>query len=325
MEVSVIGLGLIGGSLVQALAGAGHSVLGYDNNPGSRAAARTAAAQAAPGHRWQVTQSMSAAVADRDLVFLAVPLPAVSAVMTAVTNSGYAGLISDVTSVKGPVHDMAGRIIRHAGFVGGHPMAGRETRGFTASDPHLFEGCAWVLCLEDDRPPLHDWLAVARLVLTLGARVVPTTPAGHDRAVAAVSHVPHLLAAALTDVAARDRLALTIGAGSFRDGTRVAGGPAELAAAMCAGNADAVRRTLDAVSASLDGARSALDGPDPFQELRAWFAPMEAIRSGWPATASDEAVLPARADVLIRLGQAGGWITGISPDGRTVSAARPSR
>ena len=73
-----------------------------------------------------------------------------------------------------------------------------------AADPALFDGCAWVLCLEPGETDLADWLTLAGLLTTLGARVVPTTAAEHDRAVAAVSHVPHLLAAALAAHAAGD-------------------------------------------------------------------------------------------------------------------------
>jgi prephenate dehydrogenase len=328
VRTAVIGLGLIGGSLLRALAAAGHAALGYDADPATRAMARTAAAKAPAGSRWQVTGAARDALAGADLVALAVPLPAVEAVLDEVAASGYTGLLTDVTSVKGPVRDLVTRQSERfgqlAGFVGGHPMAGRETSGFGAADPDLFRGCAWVLCLEPQETDTRDWLTLASLLTTLGARVVPTTAAEHDRAVAAISHVPHLLASALAGYAASDPLALTLGAGSFRDGTRVAQSPPPLTAAMCGGNADAVRAALDAVLSSLGTARKALDGPDPIGALVPWLTPAAEARAAWPPAASDPVELPAAPDVLLRLGRTGGWVLSVAPDLRTVQAARPA-
>jgi prephenate dehydrogenase len=328
VRAAVIGLGLIGGSLLRALAAAGHGVLGYDTDPATRAMARTAAARAPAGSRWQVAGAVRDAVAGADVVVLAVPLPGVGTVLDELANVGYAGLVTDVTSVKGPVRDLvedrARRFGRLAGFVGGHPMAGRETSGFAAADPDLFRDCAWVLCLEPGGTDLGDWLTLAGLATGLGARVVPTTAAEHDRAVAAVSHVPHLLASALTEAAAADPLALTLGAGSFRDGTRVAASPPALTAAMCGGNAPAVRAALDAVLDLLGTARAALDSADPIGALAPWLVPAAQVRAAWPPRPSEPATLPAKTDVLLRLGRAGGWVTEVAPDRLTVTAARPA-
>ncbi len=316
VDVAVIGLGLIGGSLLRALAAAGHRVVGFDADPATRATARTAAARAEAGARWQVAGTIRDAVAQAHLVVSAVPLPALPSVMTALR--GHPGLVTDVTSVKAPVRDAAAGLR----FVGGHPMAGKETSGFAASDPRLFDGCAWVLCLEDDTD-LGDWLDLAELVTGLGARVVPATAAEHDRAVAAASHVPHLLAAALTDAVAGDPLAAALAAGSFRDGTRVAGTRPELIAAMCGGNAAAVGPALDRVRVTLDALRAALDGPDPVAALRPLLAPASAARTAWPPVPGEPAELPARRDVLLRLGRIGGWITTVDRDRRKVVAMRP--
>jgi len=324
VRIAVVGLGLIGGSLLRALASDGHPVLGYDADPATRAMARTAAARAPTGTRWQVTGTVRDASAGADLVVLAVPLPAVGSVLDELAGLGYSGLITDVTSVKGPVGDLvrqrAGRL---AGYVGGHPMAGRETAGFASADPALFHGCAWVLCLEPGETDLADWLTLAGVVTSLGARVVPSTAAEHDRAVAAVSHVPHLLASALMAASADDPLALTLGAGSFRDGTRVAASPPALTATMCGGNA-ATGDALDAVLSLLGTARDALDSADPIGALADWLEPPARARAGWPPRPSEPATLPARAEVLLRLGRAGGWVTEVSADHRTVTAARPA-
>ena len=316
MDVAVLGLGLIGGSLLQALAAAGHRVVGFDADPATRGTARTAAARARAGARWQVAGTLRDAVASAELVVLAVPAPALPAVIAELGDFG--GLVTDVTSIKGPVRELAEGLR----FVGGHPMAGKETSGFPAADPELFRGCAWVLCL-DPEVETADWLLLTELITGLGARVVPSTAAEHDRAVAGVSHVPHLLAAALTSVVADDPFAAAVAAGSFRDGTRVAATRPELIAAMCGGNAAAVREALDAVLENLESLRTALSAPDPAPALRPLLAPASAARAAWPPRPGDQRELPVRRDVLLRLGRVGGWVTGVDRDRRKVLAMRP--
>jgi prephenate dehydrogenase len=329
-RIAVIGLGLIGGSTMRALAAAGHHVLGYDADPTTRATARTAAARAPQGARWQIAPSISSAVQDADLVVVAVPLPAVESVFVALAKAGHTGVVTDVTSVKGAVRDLVTTVLHGAGlrltaFVGGHPMAGRESSGFAAADSHLFDDAAWVLCLDEDTS-LDEWLRLAHLLTTaMTVRVVPTTAAEHDRAVASISHVPHLLAAALAALAGHDQLALSLGAGSFRDGTRVAASRPALIAAMCGGNAAATRAALDAVITDLQAARAALDAADPIAALEPWLAPGANTRTAWPSRSGPTEPLAATRDDLLVLGRDGGWITAVSADRREVTAVRPSR
>jgi prephenate dehydrogenase len=329
VDIAVIGLGLIGGSVLRAFAARGDRVLGYDADPATRATARTAAAQAPANARWQVAPTLADAVRSVDLAVVAVPLPAVGPVFDELASAGYVGIVTDVTSVKGPVRQLAGSRLRAGGqalatYIGGHPMAGRETSGFTSADPRLFEGCAWVLCLDEEDSSIGDWIGLAALLTDLGARVVPATADEHDAAVASISHVPHLLATALAARAASDPLAATLAAGSFRDGTRVAASRPELTAAMCGGNAAAALAALDAVLADLAAARAILDGSDPIAGLGPWLAPGHTARVGWPPHAGETAELPARADVLLRLGRVGGWITAVAPNRKTVTAVRPA-
>jgi prephenate dehydrogenase len=315
VNVAVIGLGLIGGSLLRSLAAHGHRVTGYDLGPQTREAARALADATHPDCRWQVADSIPEAAAGADLVVLAVPLPAIPGVLAEL--AGHPGLITDVTSVKGPVRDLlAGRR-----FVGGHPMAGKESSGFLAADPDLFDGCAWVLCLEPDGTDLTDWLTLAGLCTRLGARVVPVTAAEHDRAVAQISHVPHLLAAALSTVLAGNPLAGTLAAGSFRDGTRVAGTRPELIAAMCGGNAPAVRQVLAGIISDLEEYGRELTADEPIVALTDRLRMPSDLRRSWPPRPGAPVELAAEPDALLALGRAGGWITAVG-DG-TVEAMRP--
>ncbi len=321
MDVAVIGLGLIGGSALRAMAGRGHRVTGFDADPATRATARTAAARVPAGHRWQVAGTVRDAIAQAELVILAVPLPALPGVLDELAD--YDGLVTDVTSVKGPVRELAAARLRRGRFVGGHPMAGKETSGFAVSDPELFAGCAWVLCLEPDETALPDWLTVAELVTSLGGRVVPVTAAEHDATVAAISHVPHLLAAALALVLVDNPLAGTLAAGSFADGTRVAATRPELVAAMCGGNATAVHRALHQVLGDLDEFENALTAGDPVDELLPQLRLANTARNAWPPVPGEAAELPIRTDVLLRLGRVGGWVAGVDRERRTVVAMRP--
>jgi prephenate dehydrogenase len=312
VNVAVIGLGLIGGSLLRALVAAGHEVTGFDADAETRALAGR--------EGFRVGGSVAQATNGAELVVLAVPLPALPEVLSGL--SGHDGLITDVTSVKTPVLDLA-RKHGLARFVGGHPMAGKETSGFAAADPGLFAGCTWVLGLEPETE-LDDWLALAALCTALGARVVPATASEHDRAVAQVSHVPHLLAAVLARQLAGNPLAGALAAGSFRDGTRVAATRAELTAAMCGGNAVEVEHTLHAVLGDLHHLHDLLEMPDPIAALIPPLAAASDLRRAWPPRASDAPVaIPAEAAGLLALGRSGGWVTAVSKDRSTLTAMRP--
>ncbi len=233
--VSVVGLGQLGGSLAAALAVAGRPVSGWDTDPAARdaAAARGVA----------ITRELSG------VVVLAVPLPAMATALDGLTVDPDA-TVTDLGSVKGPVLEALGPPWGGR-FVGGHPMCGTERSGHAAVDPGLFAGARWALCVEPGTE-LPRWLRVAEVALAVGAEVVPVTAAEHDDAVAAISHVPHLLAAALAAAAAEaGPLALALAAGSFRDGTRVIGSDPAFVTAMVEGNAAPTSAALDRVLAQL--------------------------------------------------------------------------
>ncbi|MEU4562548.1 prephenate dehydrogenase/arogenate dehydrogenase family protein [Actinoplanes sp. NPDC023936] len=310
MRVAVVGLGLIGGSLLRALAAAGHEVTGFDADSATREAARAAG--------FRIAGSVAGAAAGSELTALAVPLPVLPEVIPQL--AGADGLVTDVTSVKGPVRDlMKAHGVRR--FVGGHPMAGKETSGFAASEKDLFAGCAWVLCLEPHETDFGDWLTLARLFTGMGARVVPVTAAEHDTAAAQISHVPHLFAAALAEQIVANPLAGALGAGSFRDGTRVAATRPELTAAMCGGNRDAVRTELHRLIGVLEEMSGALDSDDPVSALVPHLRLGAQARRAWPATPGRPEKVPATTQSLLDLGRSGGWVTSVGDT--DVVALRP--
>jgi prephenate dehydrogenase len=276
--VAVVGLGQLGGSLAAALAAAGREVSGWDVDPAAR--------EAAAARGVTITQEMGG------VVVLAVPLPAMNTALEGLTIDPDA-TITDLGSVKRPV--VASLEAAFGGrFVGGHPMCGSERSGHTAVDPTLFTGARWALCLEPGTE-LPRWLRVAEVALAVGAEVVPVTAVEHDDAVAAISHVPHLLAAALAAAAATSPLALALAAGSFRDGTRVIGSDPAFVTAMVEGNAVPTAEALARVQAQLDR---------PWPEL---IAAGHAVATRQPVMRTLR--VPLERAALLAVGRAGGAIT----------------
>lgn len=251
--VCVIGLGLIGGSLLRAAAASGHETWGATASPVDMCAAHDA------GYHVESTEAALRRAADRDaLVVLAVPLTALREPLSAVAELAPRCRLTDVISVKRPVADAVRRIAPSTRYVGGHPMAGRAASGWVAGSETLFHQAAWVVAVEDDTDP-ETWRDVAALALDCGAHVVPAGPDEHDTAVARISHLPHVLAAVLAAVGADGGpLAWELAAGSFRDATRVAATRPELVQAMCEGNRRALLPAIDDALGRLGAARGSL-------------------------------------------------------------------
>ena len=316
-EVGIVGLGLIGGSLARLLAAQQHPVTGWDADPATRSAAESAGIP--------VADSLAALAAGSGVIFVAVPLPALDEVLAALAADVLPGtVISDTTSVKVPPRALAAA--HDLTFIGGHPMAGTAESGFAAGSAELLAGATWALTL-DEESGLPDWLRVAGLLTDIGCPVLACTSADHDQAVATISHLPHLLAAALTGEAAGNRLAWGLAAGSFRDATRVAGTRGDLVAAMCGGNADAVDVAVDRLISRLVEARAILRQPE---ELALWFATAAELRRAWPAPPPEPgATYPVGAaglrERLLALGAAGGRVTAVGVDRVSVSGGTAVR
>lgn len=253
--VCVIGTGLIGGSLVRAAEKAGRAVWGTSASEDTAAEARADGFDVSTD-----TDDALRRAADADaLVVLAVPLPVLPEVLRRVDAVAPQVRLTDAVSVKVAVADAVARYAPRARFVGGHPMAGTSASGWSAGLAELFVDAAWVVAA-DDGLDLDVWRDVAELAWACGARVVPAAADEHDLAVARVSHLPHLLAAVLAAVGAGgdDALPLALAAGSFADGTRVAGTRPELVLAMCEGNRDALLGAVDDALGRLGAMRGAL-------------------------------------------------------------------
>ncbi|MGH4026023.1 MAG: prephenate dehydrogenase/arogenate dehydrogenase family protein, partial [Pseudonocardiaceae bacterium] len=188
----VVGLGLIGGSLLRAAERAGWKVRGTATSAADVAAARAAGFDVTTA----VDDALRAAAESDALVVLAVPLPAVADVLAVVAREAPRCRLTDVAGVKEPVATAVAGRVPLARYVGSHPMAGNSGSHWAAGSADLFAGASWVVST-DDGTDIELWAQVSRLVLDCGAHVVPASAADHDAAVARVSHLPHVLAAVL--------------------------------------------------------------------------------------------------------------------------------
>ena len=251
--VCVLGLGLIGGSVLRAVSAAGREALGYNRSlDGARAAAAegfTTTTDLGDALRWASERGA--------LIVLAVPMPAVAQLLAHIKADAPDCPLTDVISVKGAVLTE----VRAAGlldrYVGGHPMAGTAHSGWAAGDASLFTGAPWVISV-DEHVDADIWTHVMHLALDCGGVIVPAKSDEHDAAAAAISHLPHLFAETLAAEAGDVPLAFALAAGSFRDGTRVAGTAQDLVRAMCEANAEQLLPALDRALERLERARAAL-------------------------------------------------------------------
>lgn len=321
--VCVVGLGLIGGSVLRAAARAGRQAWGASTSATDAEAATADGFTVAP-----TEDALAKAAAEDALVVLAVPLPAVPDVLRTVAAVAPSCLLTDVVSVKQPVAEAVARFAPAARYAGGHPMSGRSASGWSAGDDALFDGAPWVVATEEDTA-LPAWLAAATLALDCGAHVVPTTAGEHDAAVARISHLPHVLAAVLASTGADGGpLALSLAAGSFTDGTRVAGTRPELVLAMCEGNRLPLLDAVDDALGRLGAARGALASTGGLaatirsgNEARtALVALREARQSGCDELRID-LTTPDALDDLRALGAGGGRVVRL--DGEVALACLP--
>lgn len=312
--MAVLGLGLIGGSLLHAIRQTGLEVVGFDVDASSAAAASSAGFPVAP--------TDAAAVHGADLVVLAMPLPEVAdALRSLAAHVAPGAVLTDVGTLKAPVVAAVREFVPDVTFVGGHPLAGVEETGWGAADPLLFRDAPWALTLEDDTS-LDAWLRLAELVCDLGAKPVPTKAAEQDAAVARVIGLPHVLAEALALTGlAGGPLGLSLAAGSYMSGSRVARTRPELVTTWCDGNLALVDALDDAIG-HLRAARDALASDASVYPLaRAGHA----ARINWEHRRFEPVELRAARDTLLEHGRTGGWVTAVlrDDDGVRLLGMRP--
>ncbi|MFY9270642.1 MAG: prephenate dehydrogenase/arogenate dehydrogenase family protein [Candidatus Manganitrophaceae bacterium] len=264
-QMTVIGVGLIGGSIAlvskrKKLAG---TVVGYGKKRGGLQKA------AAMGVVDRYVLTLPKAVEDADLVILATPVGTFERICQAIAPHLKEGaIVTDVGSVKGEwVGRMEALLPRHARFVGGHPVAGREKSGVEAADPDLFQGSRCILTPtpRTDRKALRQ---VAALWEKAGACVSEMDPFDHDRILAAVSHLPHFVAYALMETLTHPKISkrnsVEYSAGGLRDFTRIAASSPEMWRDIFLFNKKALIETVDLYQETIEKIKKKImegDGP----------------------------------------------------------------
>jgi prephenate dehydrogenase len=248
-RATIVGTGLIGGSVGLALRAQGWRVTGVDADPAAAERALELGAIDAIGIDPSAT-----------ITVVAAPVRAIAAeVRRALAET--TGVVTDVGSVKASLVTE----IDDPRFVGGHPMAGSEQLGVDGSSPDMFQGAVWVLT-----PVAHtdadQYATVDAVVRSFGAEVVALPPERHDALVAVVSHVPHLTASALMSIAderADEHVALLrLAAGGFRDMTRIAAGSPTIWPDICAENQGAIVDMIDQLTGELGRLRDLVANGD---------------------------------------------------------------
>jgi len=266
LRVSVLGVGLIGGSIgLASRRRAKAEVCGYDADERVRAKALELGAidtQAA---------DVASAVLGADVVFAAAPIGSLAAlVREALACAAADCVVSDVGSTKRAI----AAAVADERFIGGHPLAGAETAGVEHARVDLFEGATWYLTPASGSTAGVLYERLHRLLTSIGARPAAVDPDTHDRLLACVSHLPHVLANLLADQAAhvlsaqQDQRLPAVGP-SFRDSTRVAGANSAIWTDIYLSNRDALIAGIDEFAARLQQARATLGAGDPVA-VRAW-------------------------------------------------------
>lgn len=247
-RASIVGTGLIGGSIGLALRRQGWHVTGRDHD--------TARAERAVAIGALDTIGSDP---DAEVVFIATPVGAVAAEARQAVSP--TNVVTDVGSVKAPIVSA----VDSPRFVGGHPMAGSEQEGIDGADADVFQGATWVLTPTADTDP-SAYALLQDVVSSMGASVVAIPPDRHDALVAVVSHVPHLTAASLMTMAAtrseEHATLLRLAAGGFRDMTRIAAGHPGIWPDICTENRDAIVVALDELLETLGAVRDTVAGGD---------------------------------------------------------------
>ncbi len=257
VQVAIVGVGLIGGSLAAALK-ARHiaaKVIGVGRN-----ISRLESAQSL-GLIDVATTDIAYAAQNADLIVFCTPVDLIAQGVEAAVAAGSPQLLlTDVGSVKGTIAREVGALLPAGkNFIGSHPLAGSERNGFENSDADLFEGKTCIITPCPWNSEEHT-VRLTKFWESVGSSVLRMTPDEHDRKLAQTSHLPHVLAAALATILEEENHA--IAATGFRDSTRIAAGDPDLWVAIILGNAQSIVESIDGFSDQLAEFRAAIEKGD---------------------------------------------------------------
>lgn len=268
MKIGFIGFGLIGGSVAKSLdkrVKGKYEIVVYDHH---KTPSENFLLAKSEGVVAEITSDL-ASMLDVDILFLCAPTLRNIAyleqlIKLAADNNKELPLISDVGSVKGNIAIEAKRLNIASHFIGSHPMAGSEKTGYPAATDHLLENAYWIITPNDESSE-EDFNKLETLIKETGAISIKLDPKEHDRITAAISHVPHVIAASLvnliqdSDDSSKMQL---LAAGGFKDITRIASSSPEMWESILLSNREATLATMDHYQAILDDFRKAVEEAD---------------------------------------------------------------
>lgn len=245
--VTIIGVGLLGGSLAAAFKrrAIAKRIIGISSPDTLKTATELKIIDL--GYRYD---ELERGVQDAELVILCTPIARIIELVPSVANKVSPGtIITDVGSTKRTIMETADKCLpKQVTFIGGHPMAGSEKSGVAATDPFLFENAIYVLTPSASTHP-EKLTKLSKAFSVIGAKVVILDPDRHDRIAATISHLPQMLAVALVNtlcpVSKNQPEYLKLAAGGFRDMTRIASSPFSVWRDICATNQDLIREKMD--------------------------------------------------------------------------------
>jgi prephenate dehydrogenase len=280
-KISLMGLGLLGGSLGKAIIAGNHAqkIAGFVRRPEAVAEALET------GVVHQASMDLDVITRDADLIILCTPILKMRPIVEAMIPHLKPGVIvTDVGSAKGYLVQELEPIIAQSGgfFIGSHPMAGSERQGMAHADPDLFKGAACVLTPTRQTPP-HVTEKVSNLWELVGGTPVLMDPDKHDQVVAQCSHLPHLVAALLAHSTLspdHGEQQASLCSSGFRDTTRVASGSPEMWGDIVSTNKKALLESLEAHEHQSQKLRQWIQSDD-HDAILAWLSESKRRRDNW--------------------------------------------
>ncbi len=279
-RIAIIGLGLIGGSLALALKKSrakGIEIVGFSRSVETIARARKC------GAIDRAAGNLASAVAGADIVVIATPVIATKEVLASIAEHlSPKCVVTDTGSTKVQVMQWAGEYLSpKVSFIGGHPMAGKETSGINEAEADLFQGCVYCLTPSSCATP-QAVRKLKKLVESIGARPFFIDAETHDNLVAGVSHLPMLLSAAFVTTTTKSRAwseMAKLAAGGYRDFSRLASGNPEMNRDICLTNQEKIVDWLDRYIEVLKGYRHLV--VEDSEELAEMLAQARQARERW--------------------------------------------
>lgn len=262
LNISIIGLGLIGGSLARAL----HERVGISNIAAFDPDLKALEQAMKDGHIYYGDTIVDEYLADSDIIFICTPVKYTKQYLEILqVMVKKECIITDVGSTKGDIMDFVNTLPSLHNFIGGHPMAGSEKTGYESSSAHLFENAYYILSPHKNTPK-KSIEVLKELIKIIGGIPLVLGAQEHDLIAGSISHVPHVIASALVNMVRKidssSGIMQTLAAGGFRDITRIASSSPEMWESIVLSNASKIIEILNIYIETLDNIKGSISDRD---------------------------------------------------------------